>query len=248
MAAWLDDPLDEQRVVPGGGSFSQHRARYARASERIPSGTRVLDAGSGTGYGAALLAAAGRDVVGVDASRTAVDFACAEYGSQATFELADVLALPFEENTFDAVTCFEVIEHVQASDQQRVVSELARVLKPGGLLFISTPHARMEHLHELATGVGHWEYHIGSLKPHRLRALLQRSFRQVTLYGQTPDLGRLHLGLKALDFLGLRLRLRPKWRRSVRQAVSSPASDQSAFAFSRLVSRTAAITFAEAVK
>lgn len=248
MAAWLDDVLDEQRVVPGGGHYRQHEARYKHASERIPAGARVLDAGTGTGYGAALLAEAGREVVGVDASRTAVDFASEQFGTKARFQLADVLALPFPDSTFDSVTCFEVIEHIEASDQERLVSELARVLRPGGMLFLSTPNERMERLHERAIGATHWEYHVGPLTPRRLRALLRRRFRLVTLYGQTADLGRVHLGVKALDWLGLRLLLRPGWRRSARRAVSSQASDQAAFRFSRLVSRSAAIVYVEAVK
>jgi SAM-dependent methyltransferase len=247
LVAWLDDELGEQRVVPGGCHYHPHIARYERASERIPAGFRVLDAGTGTGYGAALLAGPGREVVAVDASQTAVDFASQRFGSEVSFQLGDVLALPFEDDSFDAVTCFEVIEHVQRSDHQRLVLELARVLKPGGVLLLSTPHARMERLHEKATGASHFEYHVGPLQPRELRALLRKRFRQVTLYGQTPDLGRLHLALKALDLFGLRLRLRPDWRRSVRGAVSSRTDDQS-FGFSRLVSRTAAMIFAEAVK
>jgi SAM-dependent methyltransferase len=248
LAAWLDDELDEQRVVPGGSHYDQHIARYERAAERIPLGVRVLDAGTGTGYGAALVAEAGREVVAVDASRTALEFAAERFGSDVDFQLANVLDLPFPDSTFDAVTCFEVIEHVQESDQERLVSELARVLKPGGKLYLSTPHERMERLHERSIGATHWEYHVGPLAPRRLRALLRRRFRCVELYGQTPDLGGVHLALKAVDWIGLRLLLRPSWRRSVRRAMAAEPNGGGAFRFSRLVSRSAAITFAEAVK
>lgn len=246
--AWLDDALGEQRVVPGGGHYRQHAARYERASERIPSGAHVLDAGAGTGYGAALLAQGNRDVAAVDASQTAVSFAAENYGSTASFQLADVLALPFSANTFDAVTCFEVIEHIEVRDHEELVSELARVLKPGGVLYLSTPHARMEQLHERATGARHWDYHVGPIAPRRLRALLRARFHRVTLYGQTVDRGRLHLSLKALDLLGLRLLLKPERRQLVQGVMSSRENDETRFRFSRLISRTAAITFAEAVK
>lgn len=55
----------------------------------------------------------------------------------------DVLAMPFPDNTFDCVICFETIEHVE--DPFRAVSEIRRILKPGGILIGSTPF--MHELH-----------------------------------------------------------------------------------------------------
>jgi SAM-dependent methyltransferase len=69
----------------------------------------------------------------------AVEHARVAHGSETVeFVTGDVTKRPFEDASFDVVTCFETIEHVGA--QERVVSELARVLRPGGTLLISSPN------------------------------------------------------------------------------------------------------------
>ncbi len=52
--------------------------------------------------------------------------------------VAALEALPFADQYFDAVVCADVIEHVE--DEDRALNELHRVLAPGGLMFLSTPH------------------------------------------------------------------------------------------------------------
>ncbi len=49
--------------------------------------------------------------------------------------------LPFPDGTFDCVTCLEVIEHLPASNWQSAIAEMRRVLKPGGVLIVTVPHA-----------------------------------------------------------------------------------------------------------
>lgn len=56
----------------------------------------------------------------------------------ATIKYADIMELPFEDNTFDKITCVSVIEHVQ--DDRKALKELIRVLKPGGRLIITTDY------------------------------------------------------------------------------------------------------------
>ena len=51
--------------------------------------------------------------------------------------VGDVVALPFPDGTFDSVVCLEVLEHVDKT--QRAISELTRVLKPGGTFLVSMP-------------------------------------------------------------------------------------------------------------
>jgi ubiquinone/menaquinone biosynthesis C-methylase UbiE len=55
-----------------------------------------------------------------------------------TFICADATSLPFEDNSFDAVTMFDLLEHVP--DHYKAVAEARRVLRPGGFLLVSTPH------------------------------------------------------------------------------------------------------------
>lgn len=242
-----------ERVARGEPGYEAHLARYERADKRIPNGCSVLDAGSGAGYGSRLLATGARAVTGVDLSPETVEAARATHDDLVTFATADVLHLPFADGSFDAVTCFEVIEHVP--EPAELVRELARVLRPGGLLFVSTPHARMERHHARRTGRGANPFHIASLTPRRLARLLAREFSSVRLYGQAQDLGRKHATLQALDPLGLRLRLAPERRERLQAALageargadSTPAA-QAQHRFSRLLAYSAAITFAEAVK
>ncbi|MGF2037077.1 MAG: class I SAM-dependent methyltransferase [Nostoc sp. CmiVER01] len=54
------------------------------------------------------------------------------------FVCGDATALPFENNSFDAVTMFDLLEHVP--DHQKAITEALRVLRPGGFILISTPN------------------------------------------------------------------------------------------------------------
>jgi len=236
-----------ERPAPGGDNFEAHAARYLRAAGRIPPGSAVVDAGCGLGYGAEMLAASRHTVIGVDVNDDVIREAAATYPA-ARFVAADVLSLPFRDATFDAAVCFEVIEHVR--DPRLLVDELARVLRPGGLLFISTPNARMERLHARSEGYAENPYHVSPLGPRALRGLLREAGLRVRLYGQARDRGILHVLFQGIDPLGLRLRIPPR-RRPPLQAVLQRAARieldlDPPYRFSRLAARSAAVTYAEA--
>ncbi len=120
---------------------AEHFARYRWAAGAV-AGREVLDAGCGQGYGCRLLVEAGGAArcVGVDVDERTVDAARAAYGEgpKVEFTTGDVTSLPFEDDSFDVVTCFETIEHVAA--QAAAIGELARVLRPGGTLLVSSPN------------------------------------------------------------------------------------------------------------
>jgi SAM-dependent methyltransferase len=63
------------------------------------------------------------------------DLACRDWALSAM----DVTAMPFADNSFDAVICSEVLEHIP--DDEKAVSELIRILKPGKILAVSVPRA-----------------------------------------------------------------------------------------------------------
>jgi SAM-dependent methyltransferase len=98
-------------------------------------GLRLLDAGCGTGFNLVALADLGR-ATGIDLSPEALRF-CRERGVRAA--RASLLALPFPDARFDVVTSFEVIYHDWVSDDRVAVAEMARVLRPGGLLLVRVP-------------------------------------------------------------------------------------------------------------
>ncbi len=102
----------------------------------VDSRSRVLDVGSGGGFLTASLSDAGYKVIGIDLSTASIREAKAHV--QANFAVAAGESLPFRDDTVDAVTCSEVLEHVEDADA--VVSEISRVLRPGGLLVFSMPN------------------------------------------------------------------------------------------------------------
>lgn len=113
--------------------------RMAAALSAVgPGPKRVLDFGCGTGAGSKLLIAAGHTVTGVDASESGIQLARAQVPSGTFHHLDDESDLPFENATFDACVCTEVIEHLL--DVRGFLSEMHRVLVPGGILFITTPY------------------------------------------------------------------------------------------------------------
>jgi len=102
-------------------------------------GKKVLDLGCGVGYGAQMLSKMGKEVVAVDVSSDAIDYAKAKYPGP-SFVIASGEKLPFSDKYFDSVIAYDVIEHVE--DQDAFLDEIRRVLKKEGTLFISTPNPR----------------------------------------------------------------------------------------------------------
>lgn len=107
-----------------------------RARQSLPPGARVLDAGSGEGQYRPYFEHT--RYVGVD---LAVGDPRWNYGGLDA--QADLQRLPLPDNTFDAVICFQVLEHV--NEPMNVMNEIGRVLRPGGRLYLSAPMAWHEH-------------------------------------------------------------------------------------------------------
>jgi ubiquinone/menaquinone biosynthesis C-methylase UbiE len=116
------------------------RRRFLLTSVRA--GDRALDLGCGEGVFTAMLAEAGTAVVGVDVAEAALRRARSRHPSL-SFRIAPIDGpLPFEDNSFDLVWASEVIEHI--ADTAAWLSEVRRVLAPGGRLSITTPsHGRL---------------------------------------------------------------------------------------------------------
>lgn len=124
----------EERQWWYAGMRAISRALLARHA-RPRSGARLLDAGCGTGNNLVHLADFGRPV-GVDLSEEALRFCRTR---RVTVARGSLLSLPFREHAFDLVTSFDVLYHRWVSDDAAAVAELARVLRPGGLLLVRVP-------------------------------------------------------------------------------------------------------------
>lgn len=75
-------------------------------------------------------------IYGIDISSKAINFAKSKYAAM-HFQVARAERLPFLHNTFDLVNCLEVLEHVE--DPKKVVYEIYKVLKPGGIFIVIIP-------------------------------------------------------------------------------------------------------------
>jgi len=116
--------------------FRRHQVVYQRLAGRC-AGRDVLEAGCGEGYGADLIARVARRVVAVDYDEAAIAHVRSRYpGVEAIQANLAELALP--DASVDVVVNFQVIEHLW--DQAQFVAECARVLRPAGLLMVSTPN------------------------------------------------------------------------------------------------------------
>jgi 2-polyprenyl-3-methyl-5-hydroxy-6-metoxy-1,4-benzoquinol methylase len=154
---------------------ADHRARYSWAAQAA-SGRRVLDAGCGLGYGLKILLAAGAsEVVGVDLDTAAVAEARKRLnGNAGSVEQADIRELQFEEDSFDLIVCFETIEHID--DAESALTEFRRVLRPDGLLLLSSPDPEVYPPGN--------EHHVHEYKPEELVGLVSRHFSKVESYQQ----------------------------------------------------------------
>ena len=208
-----------ERIVPDEtepGIVALHLKRYEFARPYCV-GKRVLDAGCGVGYGSAFLGEAAASVVGVDVSGEAIDYARARYGGEnVEFAVGDLQRLEHGDAAFDAVVAFEVIEHL--SHPERFVAEAGRVLKPDGVLVVSTPRA--DRGHDLPDN----PFHEREFAPDEFEGLLRESFGHVDVYGQRRVQTARHRALQRLDVLGLRRRL-PMLRRASRLVTGTTSMD-----------------------
>ncbi|EAQ06588.1 MULTISPECIES: bifunctional 2-polyprenyl-6-hydroxyphenol methylase/3-demethylubiquinol 3-O-methyltransferase UbiG [Yoonia] len=102
-------------------------------------GKDVLDLGCAGGFMAEALAKRGAQVTGIDPASDAITAArqhAQTEGLRIAYDVGVGEALPYDAAGFDAVVCVDVLEHV--TDLQKVMFEVARVLRPGGLFLFDT--------------------------------------------------------------------------------------------------------------
>lgn len=112
-------------------------------ADALPAGSTILDVGCGIGRHVIYLGGRGFKMAGMDVSPTGVKTSqevCAERGIDFDGRVADMTALPWADATFDAALSTSVISHNLRADIFKSISEVRRVLKPGGLFLVDFPH------------------------------------------------------------------------------------------------------------
>ena len=153
--------------------MARHLAAYHLVGPLV-AGKKILEAGCGEGYGAALMAEHAASVVGVDYDETAIEMARARYSDRVDFRRIDLLELAKNSpGEFDAVTNFQVLEHLD--DPGPFLEAAAACLKPGGVLILTTPN-------RLAS-VSENPYHVHEYVGDELATTLKRFFDRVDVQG-----------------------------------------------------------------
>ncbi len=167
----FDDFFQDSVYLSLKGSLFNYRFRKWKIAKHVPASGRILDIGSGTAPVSPDLA---RTVV-ADVSQEAMKNVVA-----ASKVVTSITEMSFDNASFDCILCSEVLEHIP--DDERAVSELRRVLKPGGVLIATVPFQK-RYWAEDDEYVGHLRrYDTGELE-QKLRAGGFKSVRTYKLSG-----------------------------------------------------------------
>jgi len=211
-----------ERIIPketASGPLAAHLVRYQFALDHCE-GKRVLDAACGVGYGSHFLTRVATEIVGIDVSEDAIAYATSHYaGDSIRFELMNVERMEFGPGEFDVVCSFETVEHV--SDADAFIGEIARVLRPGGTLLMSTPHVKETNRRPDNP------FHTIEYSRADFAELLGRHFGSVEMLGQARRQSTLHRWLQRADVLRLRTRVPGRLRSQVSLATGTRAWEES---------------------
>ncbi len=178
-------PSTGERFIPGLGGMIEleHRHRYLFARQ-VCAGKVVLDIACGEGYGSSMLAQAARSVIGVDIAEEAIAHARKHYSAaNLGFKVGDCAAIPVADASVDVVVSFETIEH--HDQHEEMMGEIRRVLRPGGLLILSSPE-RFEYSERPGTKN---DFHVHELYRDEFVDLVGRYFSHLDIYDQKVIFG-----------------------------------------------------------
>ena len=135
MGLHYTDAYDKMISAAGENSPGRWRDRNAALAPHKQSGA-LLDLGCSSGAFLQSLSGKGWDLFGVEMSATSAKQAQAKSGARVF--VGDILDAQFRPESFDAITCFDVFEHLY--EPRRVMSRIAEWLKPGGIFYVLVPN------------------------------------------------------------------------------------------------------------
>ncbi|MDO8492463.1 MAG: class I SAM-dependent methyltransferase [bacterium] len=196
--------LEKEKVINDWiGKVSDSRALVADFKERVgePKGKKILDAGSGPGGVSIAFAEAGAEMSGVDIEKELYDISLRHaeaHGVKVSFFLYDGAKLPFPDKTFDFAVSVSVLEHT--TNPGMYLSEILRVLKPGGKLYLAYPNKLWPK--ETHTQIWFLTYAPAFLRSFIIRLLKRNPLNENNLHFYTYfDLKRLISHIRAGKFL-----------------------------------------------
>lgn len=177
-----------ERVIEGSTPeriWLDHIARYTFAGRYVKNNV-VLDISCGTGYGSKILCdGRAKKVIGIDISKEAIDFALTKYKINGLeFKVGNIFNIDFPDNYFDVITCFETIEHIESP--AKALIELQRVLKPQGLLIISSPNRKITSPNKSINEKPNNCFHMIEYTTEEFVYLLSSNFVVLEYFGQRP--------------------------------------------------------------
>jgi SAM-dependent methyltransferase len=182
-------PFTGERLTSEGSGQSEieHLHRYLLARQ-LCAGKDVVDVASGEGYGSALLAQVAVSVTGIEIAADAVTHAAASFRRpNLRFVRGDARAMGLADASADVVVSFETIEHL--AEQEAFLAEIRRVLRPDGILIVSTPD---QDNYSPADSPAN-PFHVIELAKEEFARLLGRHFQHVGVLRQRPVVGSILL-------------------------------------------------------
>jgi len=172
-----------------------NKSRFEFFKNYVPNwkGIKVLDIGCGGGLACEFLANLGADVSGIDLSLNSIKAAqehAKKSNLQINYKCGVAENLPYDDNTFEIVSCFDVLEHV--ADLKKAISEGYRVLKKNGVFLFDTINRTFKSklimiwllediLKQLPQGLHDWNKFI---KPQELKEIMERvGFADILIKG-----------------------------------------------------------------
>lgn len=132
--------VNEHRIV-SGDRLGFH---YELALQHLKPDMKIIDIACADGYGVNIMSSYLKEVHGADLDELSVEFAKQNNSATNTeYFVEDITKLSFSDESYDAVTSFETLEHVP---EHECLSEIKRILKPGGVLVLSTPQNSIGHI------------------------------------------------------------------------------------------------------